>query len=518
MSTVKILVVHGSDDDASTVLEKVKELDTKAGPFPHIFLLGALRRDILAKLEGENTPKMYVLSSSCQDCMNDESNLTQSDDIGKNITLLRGAGVYETVDGLRFGYVLYPRGTLRKLASKIRETVDCITQPVDLLLTNEWSERLGSLLNDRIGSNVVDYVTTQVKPRYHITFSSSTKFVEWEPFYWFEEEKERLCRSINVAEFKSGQKWAYAFNLPLEITTMGPKLEKQPGGYPKPVATIENPYLKPVKRKAPKTTEIRGAKRRMGDQQEVRKILPDNCHFCFTNADIQDHMIISVGDLAYLTIARGPLSVPTAEMDFSGHCLLIPIKHIPKPNIGQSNYSDSDIFNELDAYERSIVKMNYREFGMPTIVFEINSNKSIHYHRQILPIPKHLIMKFSDSLKRQVSINNEKYIGNAKLDFREFESPKNPEYIKIRDDPQNNYMQFTVYETSEVEPKIYLSLFQLDDRIDPQFGRRVVAYLLHQPRRIRWNSPLCLQTKNQEIKEVELFQRSYRNYDITNNK
>ena len=162
--------------------------------------------------------------------------------------------------------------------------------------------------------------------------------------------------------------------------------------------------------------------------------------------------------------------------------------------------------------------MNYREFGMPTIVFEINSNRSIHYHRQILPIPKYFIMKFSDSLKRQVSINNEKYTNNAKLDFREFESPKNPEYIKIRDDPQNNYMQFTVYETSEVEPKIYLSLFQLDDHIDLQFGRRVVAYLLHQPRRIRWNSPLCLQTKNQEIKEVELFQRSYRNYDIANNK
>ncbi|QLQ80225.1 hypothetical protein HG537_0D02260 [Torulaspora globosa] len=226
-------------------------------------------------------------------------------------------------------------------------------------------------------------------------------------------------------------------------------------------------------------------------------------------------MFVSIGTHAYLTTAKGPLSVPTGDMDFHGHCLIVPIKHMPKLNMGEQDFLESALRKELSLYELSVVKMNHRKFDMSTVVFEIHSDQTIHFHKQIIPVPKYLIMRFQEALERQVYLNNERYTTNAKMNFQTFSS-EDQEYKNIIADAKNNFFQFTVYETSQDEPAIYLSQFNANDRLDLQFGRRVVAFLMRLPKRINWSSPVCKQSKEQEIDEVKKFQKGYGTFDIAN--
>ena len=119
------------------------------------------------------------------------------------------------------------------------------------------------------------------------------------------------------------------------------------------------------------------------------------------------------------------------------------------------------------------------------------------------------------ALDRQVHFNNEKFTRNAKLGFQLYDSHSSKEYSDVINNQSNNYLQFTVYETSEANPKIYLATFNASETIDLQFGRRVLAFLLNLPRRVKWNSSTCLQTKQQETVEAEKFQKAYKAYDIS---
>ena len=222
-------------------------------------------------------------------------------------------------------------------------------------------------------------------------------------------------------------------------------------------------------------------------------------------------MIISIGKLVYLTTAKGPLSVPKGDMDISGHCLIIPIEHIPKLDPSKN----AELTQSILAYEASLVKMNYIKFDMCTIIFEIQSERSIHFHKQVIPVPKYLVLKFCSALDRQVHFNNEKFTRNAKLEFQCYDSHSSKQYVDVINNQSNNYLQFTVYETPEADPKIYLATFNASETIDLQFGRRVLAFLLNLPRRVKWNSSTCLQTKQQETIEAEKFQKAYRTYDIS---
>ena len=58
------------------------------------------------------------------------------------------------------------------------------------------------------------------------------------------------------------------------------------------------------------------------------------CWFCLSNPDIEKHLIASIGDDIYLTLAKGGLN------DF--HCLIIPLGHYPSLNYMLQTVSESD--------------------------------------------------------------------------------------------------------------------------------------------------------------------------------
>lgn len=487
---MKLLVVHVEPDTFEQVIEKVQKLNAKAGPFDHIFCVGNLSNDKYPhQIDTTGLPTIYLLGND------------KVSNCGENVISLSGSGIYECLDSLRIGYL---SGDSKQLTSTNKEITNLFNSteiPVDILITQEWSSSISHLLGDFYGNNILDEVATHSQPRYHISYGDDKHYYETGSFEW--DGSNRVSRFVNIAGFDSKSKWAYAFNLSLENdgsenTSSNTKL-------------IQNPYKpQPTKRKL---EEIKNEKDEGSEQKKIRTILPSACHFCFTNGNFEDQMVISIGNLSYLTIVKGPLTTPRGEMNFSGHCLLIPIEHIPKFNIGQDNFAESDLVKEMCQFEQSVVKMNYRKFDMSTVVFEINSERSIHFHKQIMPIPKFLIMKFKSSLERHSSFNNERQTNNAKLIFEEY-STTSEEYLKIRNDPKMNYLQFTVYETSEAPAVVYIAKFQPDMRIDMQFGRRVVAFMLRLPKRIKWDSPVCHQTKEQEAKETANFQKGYKEYDI----
>lgn len=474
----------------NTVIEKIRKLNTSAGPFDYVFLIGAFD-PTTEILNAPDLPELVPISS-IEEAQKKTSNPEQY-------------GVSNLTKNLRFGYVALDGNQLTESAGKVLEKFNDSKGDLDILITNPWSVAIAENKTEITGNKVIDEICKKTKPSYHLSFGDAASFFELEPFAWIEDN--RTTRFINLAAFHSKKKWAYAFNI--EIGDNDRSLEsKQVNNL------ITNPYTEnPRKRDANDTVS---AEEPIPSSKRKRAVLPSDCHFCFTNPNVEDHMFVSISDHAYLTTAKGPLSVPCGDMDFHGHCLIIPIEHIPKLNMGQDNFYECASRKELLSYESSIVKMNHRKFDMSTVVFEIHSDRSIHFHKQIIPVPKYLIMRFQDALDRQMYLNNERYRTNAKMDFQVFTSREDSAYKEIIGDSNKNFFQFTVYETSQDEPTIYLSQFNANDRLDLQFGRRVVAFLLRLPKRVNWASPVCKQSKEQETNEVKKFQKGYNDFDIAN--
>lgn len=503
MSSVRVLVVHSQDEDTEKLLTKIIKLHDKNGPFDICLLLGDVAESVLKLSTDAKDNLVKEVGSRLPIYIFDEC-ILHDRAIPSNFTFLKGFGVHEFDNGIQICYCTLPSSELSKedkdtILGKFKEVVHA-----DLLVTREWSRTLAeqeNIFDD--GNEVIDEINKLVRPSYHFSYGQDKEFFELKPFLW--KESDFSTRFLNIASFNSGKKWAYAFELnPLKPSSITDKKSLQDNPYERIITTT-----KKRQRDLGTSTEDNQS----DIQQKKNKIvLPTSCHFCFSNPNIEDHMIVAIGSHAYLTIAKGPLTQPNAEMNFSGHCILVPIEHKPK----LSQYISSEgVERELHQFEKSIVDMNYKNFDMCTIIFNIESEKSIHFHEQIFPIPKYYIMKFQEALNRQLYMNNERYANNTKLEFLKFNSASDPEYLKIVDDSTSNYLQFKVIETNNTEPMIYLAKFDPENRIDLQFGRRVIAFMLCLPRRVKWNSPICQQNKSQEENEVKLFQKAYKDFDIT---
>lgn len=485
-------------DKLNEVLEKSNKLNEKSGPFDCVLLSGDVLKSDDPTLSVKIQQPTFFTNGKTPPSQN-----SGSKDIAENFTLLNNYGIYAMSNGLKIAYLPGNEESLNNQRESIVETFKNVEEEgADILMTYHWSNAISSMEGLILGHDLIDEVVKLVKPKYHFTCGYN-KFFELQPFGW---SNERVTRFINIAEYGSGSKWAYAFNIELDSDIVGEPSE----------SLIANPYLTPSDKKRSLSLDL---PEKPIVSKKPKQILPIECRFCFSNPNLEDHLIISISEHAYLTVAKGPLSIPKGKMDFSGHCLIIPIEHIPKLNPKEHNHQDisetptgKDVLN----FERSIAEMNDKKYDMATIVFEINSEHSIHFHKQIVPVPKYLMNNFESALDRQVHFNNDRYTNNARLNFVEFSDANNEEYLKLINNCENNYIQFTVYESSGSTPKKYITTFESRERIDLQFGRRVVAYILRLPKRTKWDSKPCQQTIEQEKRDVDKFQKGFKEYDFTN--
>lgn len=478
------------------LLNKVNNLNTSSGPFDCTLILGNVLKSQNEKFN--NIPDVPIFFTNGSKMFGTNFGTIE---IMNNFTMLNGCGIHELSNGLRLGFISGNESLLSNEKDQIfRSFENSDGKCLDILLTRHLSKAVGQTKNNFLGYGIIDEVVKIFRPKYHFTSDYKT-FFELDPFKW--EKNGEYTRTINLAEFGSGSKWAYAFNLEMgnQHDTISAKF-------------ISNPYLSIISHKRP----LQESSQEIKHEKKAKRVLPVQCHFCLSNPNVQTHMIVSISEYVYITIAKGPLSVPKFDMNFSGHCLIIPIEHIPKFNHQEcsiDNILDTPLGMNMKKVENSIVEMNYKNYRMSTVVFEINSENSIHFHKQIVPIPQCLIEKFDSSLERQTHLNNEKHINNTKLDFKMCVGFQD-DFLSLINDYKNNYMQFTVYETNTSIPKVYFSMFSLKGKLDLQFGRRVVAFLLNLPMRIKWNSQICYQTKEEEEKEVIQFREAYKDFELTN--
>ncbi|CEP61587.1 Drn1p LALA0_S03e06216g [Lachancea lanzarotensis] len=492
----RVLVLRANSQTVTDVLEKAEVLNKKSGPFDCAIILGHL----FESTEAVPCPQFPTFFTNGPKILLENPGTSS---LNHNLTLLNGYGVLQTSNGLRIAYLTGDRDYLARNQEEIRTLFQsAAAKEVDILIADGWSKGLYLSGNESLGEDKLeDEAVKLLKPKYHFATLAKNKFQETSPFRW--KDSENITRCLNIAEYNSGAKWAYAFNI--EFTPVDNSAA--------PNSFVNNPYEVKVSSKRALDSETTSVHAVL---KKPKQILPQECRFCLSNPAVQDHLIIHVSDHAYLTIAKGPLTVPTAQMNFPGHCLLVSIKHIPKLKASEDppdDVFDTPLFKEIERYETNISAMNYKKFGMSTVAFAINSQRSIHYHIQIFPVPTYLIGKFESALGRQVHFNNTKYSHNAKIEFTTFTDLNDPTYRSIVNAADSNYLQFMVFDKGPESPKTFVATFNPEERIDLQFGRRVLAFVLNLPKRAKWDSPACSQSVEEEIGDVRAFQTHFKGFE-----
>ncbi|KAJ5160799.1 uncharacterized protein N7482_007803 [Penicillium canariense] len=393
----------------------------------------------------------------------------------------------------------------------------------DILITNQWPKgiRTGSQVsvpenhNSLSETQIVADICATLKPRYHFS-SSDSFFYEREPFFHMPSEdspeSRPLTRFISMASFDSKQKALYAFSI--DISASAPLTI--------PAGVTASPLSAPqAKRKhLPTWPEAPAARATPG---------PDRCFFCLSNPNIATHLITSIGDQSYLTIAKGPLPpddyFPT--LGFPGHILIIPFEHTPTlgsildPDTRSSTYMEMVRFNTN--LRRMVNDRSSSKLG--AVTWEVSRGGGIHTHWQFLPVPVSLIKEGLVEAAFKVEAENLSYprfssraaapsdkageLADAGDFFRvsiwsagEMESKEKPDTDNEadKDGPPGSETVLTL----ELNP---------DFVFDLQFGRRVMAKLLELDKRMDWRN--ATQSQADEEADANAFKEAFKPYDFT---
>ena len=498
----KFLFINAKQSDAGEVVAKVKDLDKKAGPFDVVMNVEPCTGSAL-KVQKNDLKRLYFLTSIGSEkkhkITQEEQLADETEQTNDYKTLSEPFGVMEIDNNCKIAYINFSKKTHSK---------DCV----------KFFEKLNGFVNILVVfcklpelENTVASVIKLIQPHYIMRGAApgeEGQFNEKQPFIWESTTLNRVTREVHIAQFNKGKKWAYAFNY---------DASKEPEI---PAALRDNPHAAPTRTKKRKHEAIDSAEiteKLQKKIKELRSIAPSRCHFCFTNENVQDHMIISISESSYLTIAKGPLCVPQNGLTFPGHCIIPSIEHVPKLNSVIKPFTDlhkSSIYLDTCKFENSLVQM-FSKFDMFIVSFEINSVNSVHYHTQVFPVPKKYGTKILVAIERQITFTNSRVENpEDQLLLLKFANDKEKEYLEIVNNHESNYFQFKVYNTRG-KFELYVIKIDPNKRLDLQFGRRVLAFVLNQPKRVLWNSPVCLESQEQETKNVENFQKEYKDFDFT---
>ncbi|KAI1003794.1 hypothetical protein K3495_g4416 [Podosphaera aphanis] len=398
----------------------------------------------------------------------------------------------------------------------------------DILLTTSWpaSIRKGSkaqLVGGPITPTEYEHVAdlcAKIKPRYHIS-TSANFFFEREPFFHSPgldaPNYTPVTRFISLASYGTPkQKSLYAFTLP---STVDPTISLPAGTTASPWSLEQNLKKRKNPTSAPdlendshgwnRTTKSRGSGRRW---QRRPPPGPEECFFCLSNPKLATHLISSIGEEAYLTIAKGPLTTSISNerfgINFPAHALIIPFSHSPTISmITDENKTREKTYAEMiqfkNALQDMISKKSNKKLG--AVTYEISSINGIHSHWQFVPIPEKTIRE-----------------GLVEAAFRaEAENLLYPP-IEIRDPglglSDGNFFRAWIWTPSDEEnsrgiTKCIILPFSDDFKFSLQYGRNVLAKLLNLEDRIQWRD--CAQSEEEEKKDIENFKAAFKDFDFT---
>ena len=380
---------------------------------------------------------------------------------------------------------------------------------VDILITSDWPKGIINNLQCPAdvaefrsqGSRMAAYLAHKLKPRYHFASGKGIPYerIPYRNHRIVTEASRHVTRFISLADVGNleKKKWLYAFNL-VPITEMNPvELVAQPD------IVTDMPFKEDDIRIDSKDSNKQfffATSFNYDDSNTKRKPKGDHyddsnkrprppakpsgpCWFCLSGAEVEKHLIISIGNHSYVALPKGGLT--------PYHVLILPITH------HQSTLElPDDVNEEIEKFKNALKKCFKKTLGNVVVFFERNY-KSQHLQLQAVPIPKDI----SENIRQA------------------FEDCAEEQQLELVEMPAHaNLCQMTPAGTPYfyVEAGSSLRLFHKVQRGFPlQFGREVLAskHLLNMEERVDWRE--CKLVKEEEIRIATDFRQMFEPYDFT---
>lgn len=216
------------------------------------------------------------------------------------------------------------------------------------------------------------------------------------------------------------------------------------------------------------------------------------CWFCLSSPNVEKHLIISIGEHCYLTLAKGGLS--------DEHFLIIPIEHI-ESTVSERN--SKELLIELENFKQSIA--NYFQDQSKCVVFFERNFRSVHWQVQAVPVPIELLDQLPAAIK-DLSLNH--FDGLDYIDI--------PDSCVISDivPPKVPYFYWQI-EPTGARFASQLKIGGKSSFFPVQFGRVILAdkRILNCPDRIDWKS--CVKSMSSYVDLVKVIKEKYKSHNIT---
>ncbi|KAF2152629.1 hypothetical protein K461DRAFT_241932 [Myriangium duriaei CBS 260.36] len=393
----------------------------------------------------------------------------------------------------------------------------------DILITSDWPKGVTTGSSTRLTSpdgffeqpSVADLCSV-LKPRYH--FSSGDTFYEREPFFHVRQDDTagyQTTRFLSLAPYGNAtkQKWIYAFSLDTKAILPA----TIPSGTTASPLEISSGDKKRKAKDQPQSFSRFGTQNGNAGHRSNKKArgppAPSECFFCLSNPNAATHLITSIGDNAYLTTAKGPLSTSTtfSALDFPGHMLIIPLEHSPSASAITDTDSRRSTINEMRRYRRALQTMisnrsKTSEQQLGAVTWEIARAGGIHFHQQVMPVDRETITKGLVEAAFKVQAENESY---PRFESQAITKDEDEEEFERQD-----YFRVWIADCAEDGPEETQLTLYLDAgfRFDLQFPRKVLAKLLGLEGRMDWRN--CGQSEAEEVADAEAFKVAFKEWDF----
>ncbi|CAH1785742.1 unnamed protein product [Owenia fusiformis] len=524
-TTLRVLVAGDVQGKFGTLYKRVDSIQKKTGAFDLLLCVGDFFGD------DDSEWAHYVMGSKKVPIPtfilgpNKESHkrfFTEDDggELCENVTLLGSQGVYTGSSGLKIAYISGMEGEAADPTHFDSSTGESLRGPlvdakfrgVDILLSSQWPADVEKYATSpegvestKTGSRIISQLALSLRPRYHFAALEGS-FYERQPYRnhrVLAEREKHVSRFIGLASVGNPQKkkWLYAFNITPMSQMDTAKLTEQPQDVTECPFKLDSSLIKSDKtRKEEDGSQFfydmkagenmdKGKKRQNfskdgGPDQKAPRKQPQPmgpCWFCLSSPEVEKHLVVSVGTMTYLALAKGGL-VPD-------HVLILPIGHY------QSTVTlPDDAIEEIDKYKAALKKY-FKSQGKGVVFFERNF-KTSHLQIQVIPID-----------------------GSTARDVPEvFSELAEGQNIELAEIPKHSDLKQIVpagapYFYAEL-PSGEKLLHRIKKFFPLQFGREALAdeKILNMEDRVNWKN--CKSTKEEETQWAAKFRDTFQSYDF----
>lgn len=383
---------------------------------------------------------------------------------------------------------------------------------VDVLLTSQWPSDVFNLdgkmveLKENRTTHVNAWIASQLKPRYHVSGVEGV-YYERSPYRNANANDlgslEVTTRFIGLARVGNPKKerWLYALNLtPLDSMKIQDLMQRTTDetDCPYNLSDLDGRVLRAAKRKAEDSLQQQQQQQQQyfydmsaPEEREKRKrrrgkveFDQSKCWFCLASACLEKHLIVTVGDFAYLALAKGGL--------VEEHFIICPVEHY-RCSVGQPE----DVRVEVDKFKEALAKFYGRDEKAP-VFFERNY-KTSHMQIQSVPVPKAALRDLREIFEEEArghGFTLSELDGNDRLDQV---IPKNCPYFCV--ELPNSCVLYT-----KITPSMNFPL---------NFAREVLACgpVLDMESRSDWKD--CKVEKEEEEKTARRIRTDFEPFDFT---